>query len=72
VHGLKKSQSVQQNDLGIPHTDRTITGHSSENTLWWPKNVITNIFFEIMQLSTSTKSILKEVFINCTQNKVLQ
>ncbi len=30
VQGLKKSQSVQENDLGMPHTDRTITGHFLE------------------------------------------
>jgi hypothetical protein len=30
VQGLKKSRSVQQNDLGMPHTDRTITGHFLE------------------------------------------
>jgi hypothetical protein len=30
VQGLKKPQSVQQNDLGMPHTDRTITGHFLE------------------------------------------
>ncbi len=29
-------------------------------------------FFEIMQLSISTKPILKEVFINYTQSKVVQ
>jgi hypothetical protein len=26
VQGLKKSQFVQQNDLGMPHTNRTIIG----------------------------------------------
>jgi hypothetical protein len=30
------------------------------------------LFFEIVQCSTSTKSISKEVFINYTQNKVVQ
>ncbi len=30
------------------------------------------LFFKIMQLSTSTKPILKEVFINYTQNKIAQ
>ncbi len=30
VHGLKKSQSVQQYDLGMPHTDRTIISHFLE------------------------------------------
>jgi hypothetical protein len=30
------------------------------------------LFFKIMQLSTSTKPILKEVFINYTQNKIVQ
>jgi hypothetical protein len=30
------------------------------------------LFFKTMQLSTSTKPILKEVFINYTQNKVVQ
>jgi hypothetical protein len=29
------------------------------------------LFFEIVQLSTSTKPTLKEVFINHTQNKVV-
>jgi hypothetical protein len=26
VQGLKKFQSVQQNDLGMPHTNKTIIG----------------------------------------------
>jgi hypothetical protein len=30
------------------------------------------LFFKIVQLSTSTKPILKEVFINYIQNKVAQ
>jgi hypothetical protein len=30
------------------------------------------LFFETMWFSTSTKSILKEVFINYIQNKVVQ
>jgi hypothetical protein len=30
------------------------------------------LFFETMQLSTSTKPILKEVFINYIQNKIVQ
>jgi hypothetical protein len=30
------------------------------------------LFFKIMQLSISTKPILKEVFINYIQNKVVQ
>jgi hypothetical protein len=30
------------------------------------------LFFKTMQLSTSTKPILKEVFINYIQNKVVQ
>jgi hypothetical protein len=30
------------------------------------------LYFKTMQLSTSTKLILKEVFINYTQNKVVQ
>jgi hypothetical protein len=30
------------------------------------------LFFETMQLSISTKPISKEVFINYTQNKVVQ
>jgi len=38
-----------------------------ESTLWWPKNVITNIVFQNYELSTSTKPILKEVFINYSQ-----
>jgi hypothetical protein len=27
VQGLKKFQSVQQNDLGMPHTNKIIIGH---------------------------------------------
>jgi len=42
-----------------------------ENTLLWSKNVVINIFFEIAQLSTSTKPMLKEVFTNYTQTKVV-
>jgi hypothetical protein len=49
-----------------------IISHVGESTLWWPKNVITNIVFETVQLSISTKPILEEVFINYTQNKVVQ
>jgi hypothetical protein len=30
------------------------------------------LFFEIMQFSTSTKPILKDIFIKYTQNKVVQ
>jgi hypothetical protein len=30
------------------------------------------LFFKIVWLSTSTESILKDVFINYTQNKVVQ
>jgi hypothetical protein len=37
VQGLKTSQSMQQNDLGMPHTNRTITCHLGESTLQWPK-----------------------------------
>jgi hypothetical protein len=33
---------------------------------------ITIFFFETMQLSTSTKPLLKEIFINYTPNKVVQ
>jgi hypothetical protein len=43
-----------------------------DSTLRWPKNVVKNIIFKIVWLSTSTKSILKDVFINYTQNKVVQ
>jgi hypothetical protein len=45
---------------------------SSENTLQWPKNVVTNIIFQTMWFSTFAKPILKELFINYTQNKVVQ
>jgi len=30
------------------------------------------LFFKIVQLSTSTKPILKDIFINYTQNKIVQ
>jgi hypothetical protein len=43
-----------------------------ESMLQWPKNVVTNIVFKIIQLLTSTKPILKEFFINYTQNKIVQ
>jgi hypothetical protein len=37
------------------------------------QNMLSQIlFFKIMQLSTSMKPILKEVFINYTQNMVVQ
>ncbi len=34
VQGLKKSQFVQQNDLGMPHTNRTIIGQFLK-TIWY-------------------------------------
>ncbi len=37
-----------------------------KSTLQWPKILITNIFFKTMQLSTSKKPILKDVFIYYT------
>jgi hypothetical protein len=36
------------------------------------KIFLETLFFETMSFSTSTKSILKEVFVNYTQNKVVQ
>jgi hypothetical protein len=46
-------------------------GWRGESTLQWPKNVVTNSVFQNYELSTSTKPILKEVFIIYTQNKVV-
>jgi len=43
-----------------------------ESRLQWPKHVVTKKIFKIIQLSTSTKPILKEFFINCIQNKIVQ
>jgi hypothetical protein len=44
----------------------------SESTLRWPKKVHKYCFSKLMQLSTSTKLILKEIFIIYTQNEVVQ
>jgi len=55
-----------------PTKVRHHTRPQGENKLRCPKNVVTNIFFEILQLSMSTKPILKEFFINYTHNKVVQ
>jgi len=43
-----------------------------ENTLQWPKNVVINMIFQNYVIPASTKLILKDVFINYTQNKVVQ
>jgi hypothetical protein len=44
----------------------------SESTLHWPKKVQKYCFAKLMQLSTSTKLILKDIFIIYTQNEVVQ
>jgi hypothetical protein len=42
-------------------------------TYYGPQKILLQILFlEIMQLSISTKPMLKEFFINYTQNKVVQ
>jgi hypothetical protein len=43
-----------------------------ENTLQWPKNVDTNTIFQNYVILAFSKPILKDVFINYTQNKVVQ
>ncbi len=43
-----------------------------ESMFRWPKNVVTNIVFQNSRIFNSTKPILKEIFINYTQNKVVQ
>jgi len=50
-----------------------------EGVLYWvkthysgPKMLSQMLFFKIVQLSTSTKPILKENFINYIQNKIVQ
>jgi hypothetical protein len=50
-----------------------------EGVLYWVKTHYSRqkmlsqmLFFKIVQLSTSTKPILKEFFINYIQNKVVQ
>jgi hypothetical protein len=43
-----------------------------ESTLQWSKCIVTNIVFQTMQLSISTKSISKEILINYAKNKVIQ
>jgi len=44
----------------------------SKHTLWWPKDVHTNIVFQNYATFNFTKLILKEKIINDTQNKIIQ
>lgn len=68
----KNDKYMEQETIMFKEIPKACQMISNEITLWWIKNIFKNITFQSCVCLKLREANIKRVFINCTQNKVVQ